>query len=697
MKAPLHVHVLFHPSSEEARSLATQLAEDWMGLPGVQGLRVPVFFGREDGTNRPGEVDVDTAEHTLIAVLVDDWMTDRVGGQGAEWAEQARELSAAHPPGGRHLVMPAALSDSAYEWDPELGRRHFLPLDRAEDPDRRRARLSFGLAVRALHLLGDAASPEALSKAEAPVTLFVSHAKRDLDQDRQDPVRSTQEALQDLPVREWLDAREIREGATFEEEIRDGIGRASAMLVFLTDAWATRPWCRTEALIAKEMGTPIVVVDALTLGEPRSFPYTGNTRWLRWRIPSRPPEDAAALRGWQQSSRTEGERMIAAAVGEALRQVHARHRLRSLAREEDVVLDVAPEAARLGWQDRAESFLYPDPPLGREEQGLLSRIWPESRFETPMMRMARRRAGQLPGLPLAVSISESPDLAKLGLTPAHQRLVVDEVHLYLMLAGLQIVYGGKLEPEKMDDPDNFTLRLFALARSYSGLAADAGANIASVRNVAPWPLWKLYGPEVTRIFGRIAELDRVPCPELGLSDAELGALENGFVPPVSPPQLYAWARALTHMRERVTESTAARLCIGGRILGYKGRYAGLVEEPLLSLRARKPLYLVGALGGCTDLVIDLLEQRPRPEMTEDFAAANVPGYAELRELYAGHGGQPPDFGALAEELRKLGADGPGEALANGLDNAENRELFTATDPHTIATLVLTGLERLDSV
>jgi hypothetical protein len=151
------------------------------------------------------------------------------------------------------------------------------------------------------------------------------------------------------------------------------------------------------------------------------------------------------------------------------------------------------------------------------------------------------------------------------------------------------------------------------------------------------------------------------------------------------------------MRERVTESTAARLCIGGRILGYKGRYAGLVEEPLLSLRARKPLYLVGALGGCTDLVIDLLEQRPRPEMTEDFAAANVPGYAELRELYAGHGGQPPDFGALAEELRKLGADGPGEALANGLDNAENRELFTATDPHTIATLVLTGLERLDSV
>ena len=155
-----------------------------------------------------------------------------------------------------------------------------LPLASVTDPEQRLARLSFSMSVRALHLLADDRNQDP-ALGTAPITLFVSHAKKDLDkQDQQDPVRWTQGALQELPVREWFDAREIREGADFESEIRNGLRRADAMLVFLTDAWASRPWCRTEALIAKEVGTPIVVVDALTEGEPRSFPYGGNTRLL---------------------------------------------------------------------------------------------------------------------------------------------------------------------------------------------------------------------------------------------------------------------------------------------------------------------------------------------------------------------------------------------------------------------------------
>ncbi|HEY4597337.1 MAG TPA: hypothetical protein VIJ02_13135, partial [Thermoanaerobaculia bacterium] len=314
----------------------------------------------------------------------------------------------------------------------------------------------------------------------------------------------------------------------------------------------------------------------------------------------------------------------------------------------------------------------------------------------PMTRLARRRPAKGPGqaLSLAVSVSESPDLARHGLTAAHQRLLTDEVHLYLMVAGLQIVYGGKLEPEKLDDPDNFTLRLFQLARGYSELAKDAGATLAPVRNVAPWPLWKLYDHNVAKVFGRLAQLERAPCPDLGLSEQELGAEPNGFVPPKSAPQVYAWARALTHMREQVTASTAARLCVGGRIERYQGRLPGLLEEPLLSLRARKPLFLVGALGGCTELVIDLLEQRARCEMTEAVAAANVPWHGEIRQLYERHGGEPPDREKVAGEIMTYGRNGPAAALHNGLDDEENRELFATPDPHRIAGLVLTGLERL---
>jgi len=37
--------------------------------------------------------------------------------------------------------------------------------------------------------------------------------------------------------------------------------------------------------------------------------------------------------------------------------------------------------------------------------------------------------------------------------------------------------------------------------------------------------------------------------------------------------------------------------LGGRTLGYKGKYPGLVEEALITLQAGKPLFLLGGFAG----------------------------------------------------------------------------------------------------
>jgi hypothetical protein len=658
----------------------------------MSGLRIPVFLTPDDGTGAPpGTVPLDDAEHTIVAVLVDRHMVRRVGGHGAAWAELVARLVADHPIGGRHGIVLVALAAEAFDFDERLRGRHFLPLDKEPDRARRQARIEFAVAVRALRLLRNV--PAHPDDEQAPVTLFASHAKRDLDPERTDPVRRTQDALKELPVREWFDAREIREGAEFEKEIRNGIVRSDAMLVFLTDAWASRPTCRLEVLMAKELGTPIVVVDVLDEGETRRFPYGGNTRALRWRAPTRAPDDAEARKAWDFASRTEAERVIVAGVREALRRTHVRCRLEAIKSPGDIVLDTAPEAVWLAWQPPEATFLYPDPPLGLEEQVPLERMRPAARFDTPMKRLARRREGR-PAL-LAVSISESGDLARLGLTETHERLITDEVHLYLLLAGLRIAYGGKLEPEKLDDPNNFTLRLFSLVRGYRDLAIDAGAKgIQPILNVVPWPLWKRYDDRVYDVFGRIAELEPIPCPPLEVPEVDLAPEPNGFVKPGTPVQRYAWCRALTHMRNLLTAKADARLCTGGKVEGYQGRMPGLVEESLLSLRKRKPLFLAGALGGCTELVIDLLEQRQRPEMTSAVARAKVANYDEVAGLHETHGAEFPTREALAKELSTLGTRGPEFALCNGLNDRENRELFQTRDPIQIAELVLTGLERL---
>lgn len=699
-KPPLHVHLLFHPKSQVARELTDAILPEWMAPPGVQGTRVPIFLTPDDGTGQPpAELDLDAAKHSLVIVLVDRDMVRRVNGQGAQWAVFVRDLVLSNPPGARHRAVPVALDSKAFNLDSaELGQHHFLPLDRISDPERRLARVNFLMSVQGLQLLrsdkdGARAGGDGKTR-EAPIMVFASHAKRNLDPDRQDPVGFTQRSLIELPVREWFDAREIPEGGRFDAEIRAGIERSDSMLVFQTDDWSSRPWCRDEAVMAKQLQTPTVVVNALREGEKRSFPYSGNTRLLHWGVPLDPPPDADELRAWQKASEAQGERAIAAAVHIAMRRQHARSWLEGLSRPGDIVLDVEPEAARLAWETEADAtFFYPDPPLSATEISVLQGLRPAAKFETPMTRFANRRSGA--GLPIAVSISESPDLARRGLTMEHQRRLVDEVHLYLLLARLRIIYGGKLDPDKLADPDNFTLRLFSLARTYSQLARDAGAgDLQPIINAAPWPLWKLYDDNVGDVFGTVAELQAIPLPDIGKTDADLGATPEGFVPPKSPLQLYAWARALTHMRERVTNDAAARLCIGGRLEGYKGRLAGLIEEPLLSLRSKKPLFLVGACGGCTNLVIDLLEQRDRTEMTTEVARSEIAEYDRIEAHYKDLGGEWLAREAVAKKIKKAGQNGPAEALKNGLTDKENRRLFETSDPATIAELVLRGLEEL---
>lgn len=52
----------------------------------------------------------------------------------------------------------------------------------------------------------------------------------------------------------------------------------------------------------------------------------------------------------------------------------------------------------------------------------------------------------------------------------------------------------------------------------------------------------------------------------------------------------------------------ARVVIGGRVEGYKGAMPGIAEEVLLSLKAGKPIFLVGGFGGCTRDLAETLGQ-----------------------------------------------------------------------------------------
>jgi hypothetical protein len=52
----------------------------------------------------------------------------------------------------------------------------------------------------------------------------------------------------------------------------------------------------------------------------------------------------------------------------------------------------------------------------------------------------------LKGIPLALSVSDSPDLGKLGLLESHFRMALGEIGRCVLIANGRLVYGGHLDP-----------------------------------------------------------------------------------------------------------------------------------------------------------------------------------------------------------------------------------------------------------
>ena len=696
-RPPLHIHLLAHPQSPVANQLATALLHRFVEPPASGGLRIPVFFTAERGDDLPPTLGIeglnlDAAQHTIVVILADERMMRTVqAGTGAAWRSFAQQAVAQTPlNASAHHVLPIALEQEGFVVGDGT---HVLPamlqegISEQASADRRLAEISFHVAARAIQLLEHGRVPAtAPNRMQAPLSIFLSHAKADLDKDKRDPLHYVRAAGSDLPIEQWYDAREIAPSQQFANAISAGVRDCSIMLAFYTDHYSSRPWCRREVLEAKRRGAHILIVDALEAGEPRSFPYGGNVPVIRWRD-SEPEVDA--------------RRVIDRAVLEALRFKHNRATLENNAAPGERVLPTAPEALTLANEgsdvNAAQTFLYPDPPLGREELEVLQQLRPKAHFVTPLTKLAAQpRSGRVETI--CVSISESDDIRRYGLSKDHFLTLTDEIHLYLLLAGLKIAYGGALKGN-FSESSNFTLRLFELVRTYSKLAEGVNAKPlkGAILNVAPWPLWLSYSENEWKLFsGDIAKYEQSPRPSLPWTEDELfpAAEGNRALGSDTAQRRYAWARGLNAMREQITAQSQARLVIGGKLAGFSGLVPGVVEEAWFSITQMKPLYLAGGFGGAARALCDLMLGLAREELSDAWASEKIKDYDAAVALYHQHGGEFRSVQQMQADIVALTNAGLAAALNNGLDEIENRELLRCTDAQRIAQLVLRGLGRI---
>jgi hypothetical protein len=380
---------------------------------------------------------------------------------------------------------------------------------------------------------------------------------------------------------------------------------------------------------------------------------------------------------------------------ETLRRLHTQRVLTAQKRPDDVVLTAPPELATLVRQPRGAGVLYPDPPLGDEELELFQPL--NHRLETPLQRAS---AGQpLAGYTIALSISESDDLRRYGVLQEHLDAALVEVSRYLLVRGASLAYGGHLGKQ------GYTVALFDLVRAHQAMSGLP--PVQRIQNYVGWPLPRETLPKAQLAeYQHLATFIRVPRPD-GVADLEPDTFvaEPERFQADNPARRYAWARGMTAMRERQVKEVQARILIGGKVgptltatpeggkkeQWYSGRIPGVLEEGLLTLKANSPLYVVGAFGGASAVLVDLLEGRSRPEFTWDYQK-KAPHAEAMRRLYEERGVEWWDYPEMTEFLRKTGVEGL--ARGNELTVAENRELFWTRDVHRLIELILQGLSRL---
>jgi hypothetical protein len=263
----------------------------------------------------------------------------------------------------------------------------------------------------------------------------------------------------------------------------------------------------------------------------------------------------------------------------------------------------------------------------------------------------------LTGRKIAISVSDSPDLAVLGLGEEHLRDAMVEIARHLLASGAHLTYGGDLRAL------GFTELLFELVARHRPGDPD-GSSEAPVTNFLAWPVHiSLSMDELTnriRAFRHIGKISLLTRDGTVLTSEERSRLTT------KNPSKSEWAQGLTAMRQVMTYGCDARILLGGQTNDFQAMMPGIAEEALLAISAQKPVFLLGGFGGCSRDIAGLMHF---------MAQLDTPRRASWkgRRRFAG-------FRA--------------DALNNGLSHTDCQRLTRTVHVDEMVALILRGLRHL---
>jgi len=279
---------------------------------------------------------------------------------------------------------------------------------------------------------------------------------------------------------------------------------------------------------------------------------------------------------------------------------------------------------------------------------------------------------------IGISISNNEELGQLGFSDIHLRDTTIEIVRQLLISGAVIVYGGDLRKE------GYTELFSDLSRQYRSINEPRKIHFI---NYFAYPIYCQITQEQESDFNaKRVKPEYVPPPE------DLNITSMNYIVPDSSENKYIWSKSLTYMRIRMIEKTNARIIMGGKVNNYLGKLPGVIEEALITIKQQKPLYLIGAMGGATNQVINALKGMPFSFKNDGYHTSN--DYIDFKNYYSTKEGEGINLDKEAEFLSNTGVSAI--ASLNGLTIEENERLFQTPHLSEIIFLIFTGLSRINS-
>jgi len=377
LKYPLSLFVVWHPSFAEGMTMANDLYSIFcrdIEEPLSRGLGIQVY-------NRSVSlipIDTNGATRNAIILLIDEnYMVE------SDFQEYTKQLVSLTDDNTR--IYPIALCKQATGIRCGLDSIQFIRyqdgfINIREEYDRGLKKIKSELlhdCARLLMNFQPVWMDKPGSKIPSPVKLFLSHAKKDGEETTK-KFKLFVESETKLDV--FFDTVDIADGYEFEKQIEANIENA-ALVVFHTDEYSSREWCRIEVLVAKRNKCSIVVVHDIKDGEKRAFPYMGNTPTI-------------TLKQKENSSFIE---ILTLTLHQVVNNLYQRELLKSFEEKfkdykaEFVTITSPPELFnyidlyKMKFTEKKKLIvLYPEPPLGAEELRILNDLDKDIKFITPI-------------------------------------------------------------------------------------------------------------------------------------------------------------------------------------------------------------------------------------------------------------------------------------------------------------------------